>query len=262
MRRWGDSGQIGPLEGILLLGAMAALGLGIGSAVNYATNELSGPGKPDPIRPAALATFRAPVDNDCSKRVLGDYAGTVQFANGVWKAPDTPTPKLEYLPDERAIVAYNKEVAAWNSLMKDRVGVVVKEIDNHDCNKSSPPTGSSSSSSSESKQQADINGTYDVQFSNGGGPCAPAFPGTLDVRQSGTNVTITRGDDQSSITAPLQSDLSFSYDGPDSKGNHTVWSGQFSQGTGGDVLVRGSEETTFSGGAQKSCSYDVFGKRR
>lgn len=261
-RRWGDRGQLDPLTGLILLGTMLTLGLGLGAAINYANNELSGPGKPPPIRPKALATFAAPVDNDCSKRVLGDYAGTVRFANGVWEAPDTPTPKLEYLPDERAIVTYNTEVDNWNSLMKERVGVVLRELDNHDCNKSSPPIVNSSSSSSESQPQANISGSYDVQFSNGGGPCAAAFSGTLDVRQSGTNMTITRGDDQSSITTPLQSDLSFSYDGPDSKNNHVAWSGQFSQGTGGDVLLRGTEETTFSGGAQKSCSYEVFGKRK
>lgn len=260
--RWGDRGQLDPLTGLILLGTMLTLGLGLGAAINYATNELSGPGKPDPIRPAALASFRTPTDNDCVKRVLGDFTGTVRLENGAWVAPDTSTPKLPYQPDEAEIVKYNKEVASWNALMKERVGVVLKEIDNHDCNKSSPPIASSSESSSESKQQADISGTYDVQFSNGGGPCNPQFNSDLGVRQSGSNVTITRDDDQSSFVAPLQSDLSFSFDGPDSKGNHVAASGQFSQGTGGDVLLRGSEETTFSGGAQKSCSYDLFGKRK
>jgi len=259
--RWGDAGQL--VEGIGAVRVTLTLAFGVGSAINYANSELNGPGKPPPIRPSALATFKAPPDNDCGKKVLGDFAGTVSFQGGMWTAPDTSTPKLPYQPDEGEIVKYNKDVTAWNALMTERVGVVLRELDNHDCYKVQPPIASSSSdSSSESELKADINGTYDVDYTNGGGPCVPQFTTTIDVSLSGGNVTITRGDDHSSITAPLRTDLSFTFAGADSTGNRVLASGVFQPGGGRDVNFRGSSETTFSGGSQKSCSYDMSGKRR
>lgn len=262
--RWGDSGQLfTPLDALVLAGVMLVTGLGLGGMINYASSDsLPGPGKPDPIRPAALATFAAAPDNDCAKRVLADFPGTVRFENGTWEAPDTPKPKLPFQPDEKEIIQYNNEVKAWNALMKDRVGVVLKELDNHDCNKTSPPIASSTSESSESSQTSNIGGTYDVQWSNGGGPCVAEYSADIIVSGGGSTVTLKRADDQASITADLQSDQSFSFNGQDSKGNLVLASGRFSAGTGGDVILRGSWETTFSSGAQKSCSYDVFGKRR
>jgi hypothetical protein len=48
----------------------------------------------------------------------------------------------------------------------------------------------------------------------------------------------------------------------DSQGNTVNTEGRFSAGTGGDVILRGTKETTFSGGTNRSCGYDLFGKKR
>jgi hypothetical protein len=107
-----------------------------------------------------------------------------------------------------------------------------------------------------------IDGTYDIQFSNGSGMCVPQYSGVVEIHSTGSTAKFTKGDDQSSFSAPIGADLSFSYDGPDSNGNRVNASAQFSKGTGGDVLLRGTWETTFSSGAQKACGYDIFGKKR
>ncbi len=171
----GERGQLGPLEGILLLGTMLALAAGFGAAVNYATNELSGPGKPPPITPKALATFDAPPDNDCGKRVLGQFSGTVHFEGGVWTAPDTPTPKLPFQPDEAEIKKYNAEVTFWNDLMKDRVGAVQKELKEQDCAKAKEPiTNPKTNPPGGAEAALPVGGTYELteegQF--GGGDCS------------------------------------------------------------------------------------------
>ena len=73
-RRWGDSGQLGIGEALGVVAILLTLAAGAGSVINYSMQELNGPGKPDPIRPAALATFKAAPTNDCATRVLGDFA--------------------------------------------------------------------------------------------------------------------------------------------------------------------------------------------
>jgi len=184
---------MGPLEGLLTLAAMLALAAGFGAAINYANNELSGPDKPPPIRPIALATFDPVPDNDCAKRVLGLFSGTVTYEKGVWSAPDTTTPKLPFQPDEADIKKYNKQVTFWNDLMKGRVGVVQKELKEQDCAKAKEPI-TNPKTNPPGEGNAFIFGTYSLSPTVTPNPeCKNVLPPSLTVSSgaSATEITLT-----------------------------------------------------------------------
>ncbi|MDP9340801.1 MAG: hypothetical protein M3Q23_01575 [Actinomycetota bacterium] len=247
----GERGQLGPLEGILIVGTAALLGLGLGAAINYAQNELSGPGKPPPIRPIELATFGAVPDNDCGKRVLGLFSGTVTYDKGIWSAPDTPTPKLAFQPDEADIKKYNKEVTFWNDLMKSRVGAVLKEVKEQGCDKPPEPI-QNPGTKGPGGDNGFIFGTYSLSPTVTPNPeCKGVLPPSLTVSSgaSATEITLTvasNGDipGKTFSNLPLSGGPGFRADAPDL---HWSIDGTFIQRSSG-TIVQGTFLYNIGGG--------------